>query len=180
MTGGVQPGSGCCSLVWCLICAVLGLLYLPLVPPVLFSIEPATAGAGATLAAYGKMWQSPLLRGAVATSLQTAVIVAVVATVLALAAAMAIRELKMPRLILVLMLLPLFVPGISMGLAVAFFFNGNLWGLSALAILAAMNDTNGGMFLALTSTMGTPRRCAVARRLGQISVSIKTPRQGWK
>lgn len=123
MTGGVQPGSGCCSLVWCLICAVLGLLYLPLVPPVLFSIEPATAGAGATLAAYGKMWQSPLLRGAVATSLQTAVIVAVVATVLALAAAMAIRELKMPRLILVLMLLPLFVPGISMGLAVAFFFN---------------------------------------------------------
>jgi 2-keto-3-deoxygluconate permease len=42
----------------------------------------------------------------------------------------------------------------ALALAVAFLFDGNLWGLSALAILAAMNDTNGGMFLALTSTMG--------------------------
>ncbi|MBL8313141.1 MAG: 2-keto-3-deoxygluconate permease [Rubrivivax sp.] len=42
----------------------------------------------------------------------------------------------------------------ALALAVAFFFGGNLWGLSTLAILAAMNDTNGGMFLALTSTMG--------------------------
>jgi 2-keto-3-deoxygluconate permease len=42
----------------------------------------------------------------------------------------------------------------ALALAVAFLFGGNLWGLSALAILAAMNDTNGGMFLALTSTMG--------------------------
>ncbi len=46
--------------------------------------------------------------------------------------------------------------GIATGLAlaVAFFFGGDLGGLSTLAILAAMNDTNGGMFLALTSTMG--------------------------
>lgn len=42
----------------------------------------------------------------------------------------------------------------ALALAVAFLFDGNLWGLSTLAILAAMNDTNGGMFLALTSTMG--------------------------
>ena len=42
----------------------------------------------------------------------------------------------------------------ALALAVAFLFDGNIWGLSALAILAAMNDTNGGMFLALTSTMG--------------------------
>lgn len=39
-------------------------------------------------------------------------------------------------------------------LAVAKFFDADLWGLSTLAILAAMNDTNGGMFLALTSSMG--------------------------
>jgi len=39
-------------------------------------------------------------------------------------------------------------------LAVARFFDGDLWGLSTLAILAAMNDTNGGMFIALTSSMG--------------------------
>ena len=41
---------------------------------------------------------------------------------LALLAAMAVRELKVRRLIIILMLLPLFVPGISMGIATAFFF----------------------------------------------------------
>ncbi|MCQ6267933.1 2-keto-3-deoxygluconate permease [Fictibacillus sp. WQ 8-8] len=39
-------------------------------------------------------------------------------------------------------------------ICVAKFFGGDLWGLSALAILAAMNDTNGGMFIALTSSLG--------------------------
>ena len=39
-------------------------------------------------------------------------------------------------------------------MAVAYFFNGDFLGLSTLAILAAMNDTNGGMFMALTSTFG--------------------------
>lgn len=42
----------------------------------------------------------------------------------------------------------------ALALLVAYLFDGGLWGLSTLAILAAMNDTNGGMFLALTSTMG--------------------------
>ena len=35
---------------------------------------------------------------------------------------MAIRELRMPRSILSLVLLPLFIPGVSMGLATALFF----------------------------------------------------------
>ena len=39
-------------------------------------------------------------------------------------------------------------------LVIAKFFDADVWGLSSLAILAAMNDTNGGMFLALTSSMG--------------------------
>ena len=43
---------------------------------------------------------------------------------------------------------------IAVALAVAHLFHGNLLGLSTLAVLAAMNDTNGGMFLALTSTFG--------------------------
>ena len=43
---------------------------------------------------------------------------------------------------------------ICVALSVSHFFGGDLFGLSTLAILAAMNDTNGGMFLALTSTMG--------------------------
>lgn len=40
-------------------------------------------------------------------------------------------------------------------LAVAKFFGGQLLGLSTLAVMVAMSDTNGGMFLALTSVMGT-------------------------
>jgi 2-keto-3-deoxygluconate permease len=37
---------------------------------------------------------------------------------------------------------------------VAKVFNSNFLGLSTLAVLSAMNDTNGGMFIALTTTMG--------------------------
>jgi 2-keto-3-deoxygluconate permease len=44
---------------------------------------------------------------------------------------------------------------VLLALAIAHFFHGNLLGLSTLAVLAAMNDTNGGMFLALTSAFGT-------------------------
>ena len=43
---------------------------------------------------------------------------------------------------------------IVLSMAVDYFFNGDFLGLSTLAILAAMNDTNGGMFMALTSTFG--------------------------
>lgn len=39
-------------------------------------------------------------------------------------------------------------------LTVAKVFGGELFGLSTLALLVAMSDTNGGMFLALTSAMG--------------------------
>ena len=43
---------------------------------------------------------------------------------------------------------------IAVALSIAHFFNGDIIGLTTLAVLAAMNDTNGGMFLALTSTFG--------------------------
>ena len=39
-------------------------------------------------------------------------------------------------------------------LAVAHWFGGDVFGLSTLAVMVAMSDTNGGMFLALTSAMG--------------------------
>jgi 2-keto-3-deoxygluconate permease len=41
-----------------------------------------------------------------------------------------------------------------LAMMVAKVFNGDLIGLSTLAIMAAMNDTNGGMFLALASGLG--------------------------
>ena len=34
------------------------------------------------------------------------------------------------------------------------FFGGDLFGFSTLALLVALSDTNGGMFMALTSVMG--------------------------
>jgi 2-keto-3-deoxygluconate permease len=42
----------------------------------------------------------------------------------------------------------------AFALIVAKVFDGNLLGLSTLAVMVAMSDTNGGMFLALTSVMG--------------------------
>jgi spermidine/putrescine transport system permease protein len=107
---------------WCCLGAVLFVIYLPLVPPILFSIAPSEPGAAATLRWYVALWSNPLLVSAIATSLEVGVIVAIAATILALGAAMAIRAFSVPRLILALMLLPLFVPGVSMGLATALFF----------------------------------------------------------
>jgi len=111
------------GLVWSTIGAVLAGLYLPLVPPLFFSLMPETPAEPApTLRWYLEMWRNPLLTGAVVTSVEAAVMVALVTPLLALLAAISIRELKMPRLILGLMLLPLLVPGVSTGLAAAFFF----------------------------------------------------------
>jgi len=57
------------------------------------------------------------------TSLEAGAIVASMAPLIGLAAAMAVRELPAPRLILSLVLLPLFIPGVSAGLATALFFH---------------------------------------------------------
>lgn len=43
---------------------------------------------------------------------------------------------------------------VAIALSVAYFLNGDLFGLSTLALLVAFSDTNGGMFMALTSAMG--------------------------
>lgn len=43
---------------------------------------------------------------------------------------------------------------VLIALGVAKFFGGEIFGISTLALLAALGDTNGGMFLALTSAMG--------------------------
>ena len=42
-----------------------------------------------------------------------------------------------------------------LALMIAHWFGGSVFGLSTLAVMVAMSDTNGGMFLALTSAMGT-------------------------
>jgi ABC-type spermidine/putrescine transport system permease subunit II len=121
--GSPQRFYGSRSLIWGYILLVLAFLYVPLIPPVLFSLAGGTGGSGGwTLRWYREMWRNPILSSSMITTLEIGAVVAVAATVLGLAAAMAIRELRIPRLVLLLMLLPLFIPGVSMGLASAFFF----------------------------------------------------------
>jgi len=111
------------ALVWLYVGLVLLFIYLPLVPPLVFSVATGEAGAGTfTLSHYIEMWRNPVLIGAIVTSLEVGAAVALIAPLLGLAAAMAIRELGLPRLILSLVLLPLFIPGVSAGLATALFF----------------------------------------------------------
>src|SRR6476469_4368337 len=43
----------------------------------------------------------------------------------------------------------------AFALVIANYFGGSILGLSTLAVMVAMSDTNGGMFLALTSVMGS-------------------------
>ncbi len=119
--GRVARASASRLAIWCGIGAVLIVIYLPLVPPLLFSLAPAEVGASA-LRWYAGLWDNPLLVSATATTLEVGAVVAVATTLLGLAAALAIRALPIPRLMLALVLLPLFVPGISMGLATALFF----------------------------------------------------------
>jgi ABC-type spermidine/putrescine transport system permease subunit II len=126
-------------LVWIYIGLVLGFLYLPLLPPILFSLQPAAGADGIGFGWYLTMWQTPLLAKATLTTLETGLIVALAAPLLGLAAAMAIRELRAPRLVLLLMLLPLFIPGVSMGLASAFFFK--LLGIAPSLLTIAIVQT---------------------------------------
>jgi spermidine/putrescine transport system permease protein len=108
---------------WVYVGLVLVFLYAPLVPPFIFSFTARTVDTGAfTLEWYASLGESTLLIKSIRTSLLVAALTATITPPLALLAAMAVRELKIPRLILLLVLLPLFIPGVSMGLATAFFF----------------------------------------------------------
>jgi spermidine/putrescine transport system permease protein len=124
---------------WCCLSVVLLVIYLPLVPPILFSLAPGEPDAALTLRWYLALWRDPVLVSAIATSLEVGIIVAIAATILGLGAALAISELRVPRLILALMLLPLFVPGVSMGLATALFFR--LVGIEASLVKIAIVQT---------------------------------------
>lgn len=111
--------------MWAWTVAALIMLYLPMVPPPIFSLSDkgvADALSHPSLAAYSDILTQPVLLQAIWTSLGVALVVGVVTPVLALLAAIAVRELNIPRVVLVLTLLPLFIPGVSMGLATAFLF----------------------------------------------------------
>lgn len=95
----------------------LGVLYVPLIPPLVL----ARPGAGEENP-YRGILDNPDLAAAVQNSLVLALLVALIAAPLAVLGAMAVRETRFRRLIVVVMLVPLFVPAVSTGLAEALFF----------------------------------------------------------
>jgi spermidine/putrescine transport system permease protein len=110
------------ALIWAGLGLVLVFLYAPLVPPAIHSFEGAATGAGGAFRHYAAIFADARLVRALWTSLGAGLLVALIAPVLALLAAEAVRVWRMPRLIIAMMLLPLFVPGVSMGLATGLFF----------------------------------------------------------
>lgn len=107
--------------VWILIAVTLAILYAPTIPVIILSFSDAGHG-GFSLAGYVQLFQTDLIMKALRTTAIVGVIVALLASALGLLAALSIRELGVPRLILLLILLPLFIPGVSMGLASALLF----------------------------------------------------------
>jgi putative spermidine/putrescine transport system permease protein/spermidine/putrescine transport system permease protein len=108
------------ALPWLLLGLVLLFLYAPLLPPAIHSFE-GTAGAG-PFHNYALIFGDPRLLRALRVSAIVGVLVALIAPLLALLAAEAVRIWGRPRLIVGIMLIPLFVPGVSMGLATALLF----------------------------------------------------------
>ena len=110
------------TLVWLLLLTVLAFLYGPLIPPLLRSLEPSGPSGAGGLTNYAALANDERLLRALWTSLSSGLIVALVAPALALVAAQAVRAFRLPRLVTGLALLPLFVPGVAMGVSSALGF----------------------------------------------------------
>jgi spermidine/putrescine transport system permease protein len=108
------------GLIWLFLGLVLLFLYGPLVPPAIHSFQGASEDGW--LRNYVAIFEDARLMGAARTSLLVGLLVALITPLLALLAAQAVRAFRAPRLIVAIMLIPLFVPGVSMGLATALFF----------------------------------------------------------
>lgn len=128
--------------VWAFIGLVLVFLYAPLVPPAINSFAGAS-GEGGPFANYFAIFDDVRLVRAMRTSLLVGGIVALVTPLLALVIAEAVRVWRIPRLIIGVLLIPLFVPGISMGLATALSFQllgipPSLFTIAAVQVLWAL------------------------------------------
>lgn len=108
------------GLAWGLVALVIAFLYAPLVPPAIKSF--AAAPGASPFAHYAAILTDQRLMAAARLSVLVGVLVALIAPFLALLAAEAVRVWRIPRLVIAVILIPLFVPGISMGLATALFF----------------------------------------------------------
>ncbi len=106
--------------MWLFLLVMLAFLYLPLVPPVINSLSPADPSGW--FKHYAEITQSSVLMEGIKNTLVLGVITALITPLFALAIAQAIRAWRIPRILLALVFVPLFIPGVSMGVATALFF----------------------------------------------------------
>jgi ABC-type spermidine/putrescine transport system permease subunit II len=141
-------------LAWLLLFLVLAFLYLPMLMPVMAAFGSLPAD-GHLLSNFLAVFENQRLKQAVSNSFLIGLVVAIITPILSIFLAHAIRKLNIPRIILAFILLPLFVPGISMGVATALFFQvvglspsllsivliQTIWALpfSTLVVLTAMS-----------------------------------------
>jgi spermidine/putrescine transport system permease protein len=110
------------ALIWAFLGLVLLFLYAPLVPPAMHSFEGAASGTTGLFRNYLAIFDDERLMRALRSSLVVGLLVGLITPPLAVLAAEAVRVWRMPRLIIAIILIPLFVPGVSMGLATALLF----------------------------------------------------------
>jgi ABC-type spermidine/putrescine transport system permease subunit II len=118
--------------IWGFVILCLLFLYAPLLPPMIRSMD----GDGGVFSAYGAIMADAVLMDGITNTALVGFLVAIIAPMLALALAQALRAWRRPRLILALVMLPLFVPGVSMGVATALFFR--VLGLEASVLSMVM------------------------------------------
>lgn len=131
------------ALNWSYLGGVLLVLYLPLLPPIATSVSATGRQpdlSDLTFRWFSELTTNPMIVQSVESSLKVAGLTGLATPLLALFAAMAVRELRIPRLILLLLLLPLFIPGVSLGLANAFLFQQldilpSLWTIAVVHVL---------------------------------------------
>jgi ABC-type spermidine/putrescine transport system permease subunit II len=131
---------------WIYLSAILAMVYLPLLPPMLTSLSPSGRNpdlSSITFRWYTELAANPVLNVSIVTSIEVALAVGLITPLLALLGAMAVRELPARRLTLLILLLPLFIPGVSLGLASAFFFNilgiePSLWTVGIVNVMWAL------------------------------------------
>lgn len=104
---------------------VLVFLYAPLVYPLIVATTEYSAETGVsyfTLKWFEKMATTPIILQSAKNTALAAALTSILTPVLAVGGALAVREFRFKRTIVILFILPLFIPGVSMGLSTAFFF----------------------------------------------------------
>lgn len=103
------------------IALLLAFFYLPMTLPITVSFNSAPVDQGFLGYLWSTLDNSRISRS-LNNSLLIALVVSIITPILSILIAHTIRELRLPRLTLAISLLPLFIPGISMGIATALFF----------------------------------------------------------